>query len=130
MDEILTRNTPTQNWMADKEKRANIYFIKAKYEVDDEFYTSFEEIRAEMQDYRAHFKDKVVVCPCNDGKKSNFYRYFAVEELYIFLALFGKNINGYTYYNKRHTKIFEFLNRNCKTPQREHDSQLDASEYI
>jgi|GEM_PF-4606630 len=55
---------------------------------------------------------------------------FAVEELYIFLALFGKNINGYTYYNKRHTKIFEFLNRNCLTPQREHDSQLDASEYI
>lgn len=75
----LTQSERAQSWLSDKDKRANIYFMSAKYDVDDEFYTSFDEIRAEMQDYRTHFKGKVVVCPCNDGKKSNFYRYFALN---------------------------------------------------
>lgn len=66
-------------WMADKEKKANIYFMKAKYEIDDEFYTSYDEIRIEMEDYKLHFKDKVVVCPCNDGLRSNFYHYFLLN---------------------------------------------------
>jgi ecoRI methylase/methyltransferase len=75
----LTQSERAQSWLSDKDKRANIYFMSAKYDVDDEFYTSFDEIRAEIQDYRTHFKGKVVVCPCNDGKKSNFYRYFALN---------------------------------------------------
>jgi len=80
MSQISTQNELVgQGWMADKEKRANVYFMKAKYEIDDEFYTSFDEIREELQDYKAHFKDKIVVCPCNDGKNSNFYRYFALN---------------------------------------------------
>lgn len=79
MSQNLTQKEITQSWMSGKEKKANIYFMSAKYDIDDEFYTSFDEIRAEMQDYKAHFKGKVVVCPCNDGKKSNFYRYFALN---------------------------------------------------
>ncbi|RAZ25755.1 adenine-specific methyltransferase EcoRI family protein [Campylobacter hyointestinalis] len=79
MSQNLTQKEITQGWMSGKEKEANIYFMSAKYDIDDEFYTSFDEIRAEMQDYKAHFKGKVVVCPCNDGKKSNFYRYFALN---------------------------------------------------
>lgn len=75
----LTQSERDQSWLSDKDKRANIYFMSAKYDVDDEFYTSFDEIRAEIQDYRTHFKGKVVVCPCNDGKTSNFYRYFALN---------------------------------------------------
>ncbi|MBK3498159.1 restriction endonuclease subunit M [Campylobacter fetus subsp. venerealis] len=65
-----------QGWMADKEKKPNIYFMKAKYEVDDEFYTSYHEIKQEMEDYKRHFIGKTIICPCNDGKKSNFYKYF------------------------------------------------------
>ncbi|HDX6250497.1 TPA: restriction endonuclease subunit M [Campylobacter fetus subsp. venerealis] len=65
-----------QGWMAGKEKKPNIYFIKAKYEIDDEFYTSYHEIKKEMEDYKEYFKDKVIICPCNDGEKSNFYHYF------------------------------------------------------
>ena len=80
MSQISTQNELVeQGWMADKEKRANVYFMKAKYEIDDEFYTSFDEIREELRDYKAHFKGKIVVCPCNDGKNSNFYRYFALN---------------------------------------------------
>ena len=63
MSQNLTQKEITQGWMLGKEKKANIYFMSAKYDIDDEFYTSFDEIRAEMQDYKAHFKGKVVVCP-------------------------------------------------------------------
>lgn len=52
---------------------------ESKFNSKRDHYTSFDEIRAEMQDYKAHFKGKVVVCPCNDGRKSNFYRYFALN---------------------------------------------------
>lgn len=101
----LTQEAKTQGWMADKEKRANIYFMKAKYEVDDEFYTSFDEIRTELQDYKSHFRGKIVVCPCNDGKKSNFYRYFALN----FKALELKKLITTTYDinspNSKGTKI-------------------------
>ena len=46
MSQISTQNELVeQGWMADKEKRANVYFVKAKYEIDDEFYMSFDEIR-------------------------------------------------------------------------------------
>lgn len=80
MSQILTQNEPIeQGWMANKGKKPNIYFMKAKYEVDDEFYTSYHEIKKELDDYKSHFKGKVIVCPCNDGKKSNFYRYFALN---------------------------------------------------
>ncbi|OCS24160.1 hypothetical protein CFVB10_09955 [Campylobacter fetus subsp. venerealis cfvB10] len=64
------------NWMSNKEKKPNIYFMKAKYEIDDEFYTSYHEIKKELDDYKSHFKGKIVVCPCNDSRKSNFYKYF------------------------------------------------------
>lgn len=74
-----SKGNENQNWMDGKEKKPNIYLMRAKYEVDDEFYTSFDEIREELEDYKIHFKNKIVVCPCNDGKKSNFYRYFALN---------------------------------------------------
>ncbi|PSM51242.1 restriction endonuclease subunit M [Campylobacter blaseri] len=69
----------SQGWMANKEKKQNVYFMKAKYEVDDEFYTNYHEIKKELDDYKSHFKGKIVVCPCNDGKKSNFYHYFKLN---------------------------------------------------
>lgn len=69
----------SQGWMADKEKKPNIYFMKARFEIDDEFYTSYHEIKKEMEDYKRHFIGKTIICPCNDGKKSNFYHYFNIN---------------------------------------------------
>ena len=71
-----SNNNEKQSWMDDKEKKPNIYLMRAKYEVDDEFYTSFDEIREELEDYKIHFKNKIVVCPCNDGKKKQFLQIF------------------------------------------------------
>ena len=67
----LTQSERAQSWLSDKDKRANIYFMSAKYDVDDEFYTSFDEIRAEIQDYRIHFKGKVVGDENRDQRERN-----------------------------------------------------------
>ena len=50
---------------------------------DDEFYTRLCDINAELRHYKHHFKDKVVLCNCDDPRVSNFFHYFAehFEEL-------------------------------------------------
>jgi hypothetical protein len=43
----------------------------------DEFYTQYNDIEKEVQNYKPHFKNAVVYCNCDDPDESNFYRYFA-----------------------------------------------------
>src|SRR5690606_10788987 len=45
----------------------------------DEWYTQLEDIEAELRHYRHHFKDKVVLCNCDDPYESNFFKYFAMN---------------------------------------------------
>ena len=54
----------------------NLNLSKAKAAKNDEFYTLYEDIEAELSHYTEHFKDKVVYCPCDDWEWSNFYKYF------------------------------------------------------
>lgn len=42
----------------------------------DEFYTQLPDIEKELKYYKAHFRDKVVLCNCDDPHISNFFRYF------------------------------------------------------
>ena len=49
----------------------------AKKAKDDEFYTQLSDIENELKHYTAHFKDKVVLCNCDDPRVSNFFHYFA-----------------------------------------------------
>ncbi len=48
---------------------------------NDEFYTLYEDIQREINAYLEYnpdtFKDKVVLCPCDDPEWSNFTRFFA-----------------------------------------------------
>ena len=51
----------------------------AKNTKNDEFYTRFEDIEKELNNYKDFFKDKVVYCNCDrvDGEnRSNFFVYF------------------------------------------------------
>ena len=50
----------------------------AKKEKNDEFYTRYEDIEAEVMKYRKHFKGKIVYLPCDDPaeKKSEFWSFF------------------------------------------------------
>ncbi len=45
----------------------------------DELYTKLSDIEAELQYYKAHFRDKVVLCNCDDPFESNFFKYFALN---------------------------------------------------
>lgn len=55
---------------------ANINLNKARVGKNDEFYTQLKDVSKELMYYRHHFKDKVVLCNCNDSEKSAFWQYF------------------------------------------------------
>lgn len=38
----------------------------------DEFYTQMADIERELCHYRSHFKDRTVLCNCDDPFESNF----------------------------------------------------------
>lgn len=45
----------------------------------DEFYTQLSDIERELKHYKKHFKNKVVLCNCDDPFISNFFNYFALN---------------------------------------------------
>jgi len=52
---------------------------KKKENIDDEFYTRFEDINVELQHYTDYFKNKIIYCNCDDGQWSNFWKFFYVN---------------------------------------------------
>ena len=50
----------------------------ARRNKNDEFYTRYEDIEAEVMKYRKYFKNKIVYLPCDDPaeKKSEFWSFF------------------------------------------------------
>lgn len=60
-----------------KEKSSNKNLHQAKNNKKDEFYTQLSDIENELRHYKAHFKDKVVYCNCDDPRVSNFFHYFS-----------------------------------------------------
>ena len=50
--------------------------IAAKKAKKDEFYTQRVDIENELKHYKAHFRDKVVLCNCDDPRESEFFKYF------------------------------------------------------
>lgn len=49
----------------------------------DEFYTQLVDIELELKPYKKHFKDKVILCNCDDPYESNFFKYFAMNFNYL-----------------------------------------------
>ena len=58
---------------------ANKNLNAAKEAKKDEFYTQLVDIENELRHYREHFRDKVVLCNCDDPYESNFFKYFALN---------------------------------------------------
>ena len=60
---------------------ANDALLNAKKQQNDEFYTLYEYIQKEVNAYLEFnpdtFRDKVVLCPCDDPEWSNFTKFFA-----------------------------------------------------
>lgn len=62
-----------------KEKTWNKQLGKAKRAKEDEFYTRLEDIERELRHYEHHFRDKTVLCNCDDPRISNFFHYFSYK---------------------------------------------------
>ena len=60
---------------------ANTNLHKAKRVKNDEFYTRYEDIEAEVMQYKEQFRDKTVYLPCDDPaeKKSEFWSFFVAN---------------------------------------------------
>lgn len=62
---------------------ANANLQAAKRAKQDEFYTQWADIEREMNAYLEYdpdvFRDKVVLCPCDDPEWSNFAKFFALH---------------------------------------------------
>ena len=56
---------------------------KASKNKNDEFYTQLVDIERELKYYKAHFRDKVVYCNCDDPRVSNFFKYFYLNFEYL-----------------------------------------------
>ena len=56
---------------------SNLNLRKASKAKNDEFYTQLSDIEKELKHYKEHFKDKVVLCNCDDPRVSNFFHYFS-----------------------------------------------------
>lgn len=54
-------------------------FDEAKKNKADEFYTQLVDIELELKNYKSYFKNKIVLCNCDDPFESNFFKYFAIN---------------------------------------------------
>ena len=50
--------------------------VRAK---EDEFYTQLTDIEKELRHYIQHFRDKTILCNCDDPFESNFFKYFVLN---------------------------------------------------
>ena len=62
-----------------KKGRNNTNLNKAKKEKNDEFYTRYEDIEAEVSKYKEYFKNKVVYLNCDNKEKSMFWKFFELN---------------------------------------------------
>ena len=62
---------------------ANKQLTQAKSAKNDEFYTQWADIEREVQAYLGFdpdvFRNKTILCPCDDPYESNFFKYFALH---------------------------------------------------
>lgn len=52
---------------------------EAKKNKNDEFYTQYDTIQNEVDNYKEHFRGKTVMCNCDDPYESNFCKYFMMR---------------------------------------------------
>ena len=76
----------------------NNILTEAKKNKKDEFYTRYEDVKLELDNYKDYFKDKIILCNCND-RGSAFEKYFTqnnlgIKELIVTEGRFQDNIES------------------------------------
>ena len=91
----------------------------AKISKNDEFYTQYEDIEKEINrylDFNADvFRDKTVLCPCDDPQWSNFTRYFSQN--FNKLGLKKLICTSYAKNKKKSISLFDIDTEEEKSPQ-------------
>lgn len=57
----------------------NSSLSRAAHDKNDEFYTRLPDIEKELNNYLEYFKDKIILCNCDDPFESNFFKYFVLN---------------------------------------------------
>jgi hypothetical protein len=59
--------------------KKNTQLHNAKRDKQDEFYTQLSDIEYELKHYKQYFKDKIVLCNCDDPEESMFWLFFYLK---------------------------------------------------
>lgn len=106
----------------------NASLNKAGLSKKDEFYTQLPDIEAEMRYYRDHFRDKVILCNCDDPYESNFFKYFAIN--FNFLGL--KKLIATSYSESpvaaKQLSLFDVKDLDVKSSDARHPYKIEISE--
>lgn len=104
---------------------------EAKKNKNDEFYTRYEDIEAELKFY--NLRDKIVYCPCDDWRWSNFVKYFkenfhalGLKKLYASNYDIGEGAYDYSYNGIVETSI----RRGGSGGYREHEDMIRAADIV
>ena len=81
---------------------------KAKDTKNDEFYTQLTDVEKELMHYKQYFKDKTVLCNCDDPTWSAFWKYFHLN----FSALGLKKLISTHYDKTEPTYKMEYMGGN------------------
>lgn len=82
-------------------KPKNAKLTNARKAKNDEFYTRLSDVENELVHYKEHFKDKTVLCNCDDPTYSAFWKYFHMN----FSVLGLKKLIG-THYEQEKTSSY------------------------
>lgn len=85
-------------------KPKNEKLTNARKAKNDEFYTRLCDVENELKHYKEHFKDKVVLCNCDDPTRSAFWKYFHMN----FGVLGLKKLIG-THYEQEKTSSYAVI---------------------
>lgn len=102
-------------------KSRNRNLTTAKVSRNDEFYTQYKDIEKEISLYRDCFRNKVVLCNCDNPDKSEFYRYFRNN----FKELKLKGLIS-SYYTGEESTLWNFL----KTEYAEYDGIKEIRSFL
>ena len=83
--------------------QTNQNLCRAKRIKEDNFYTMYEDVEKEMLYYREYFKNKVVLCNCDDPSWSSFWQYFHLN----FTALQLKRLIATHFDNQSYKMIYD-----------------------
>jgi len=87
----------------------NTTLNKAKDAKNDEFYTCYEDIQAELNHYEKHFENKTVFCNCDDPFESNFCKFFLKNFNYLKLKRLICTSYSASYIVGQQMTIFDLL---------------------